>query len=117
MFMTSSRNRSQSPSASIPFSFRTEERAARRKEASSKTKNIFFFEEIIVLLWPIIFVVVKPSLIFVSSMLSEAGRKIQCLSGTKSAATSNTQGKIPHLAYREITWDICKKNKTCLIFV
>ncbi|KAG6790025.1 hypothetical protein POTOM_006168 [Populus tomentosa] len=33
MFMTSSRNRSQSPSASIPFSFRTEERAARRKEA------------------------------------------------------------------------------------
>jgi hypothetical protein len=117
MFMTSSRNRSQSPSASIPFSFRTEERAARRKEASSKTKNIFFFEEIIVLLWPIIFVVVKPSLIFVSSMLSEAGRKIQCLSGTKSAATSNTQGKIPHLAYREITWDICKKNKTCLFFV
>jgi hypothetical protein len=115
--MTSSRNRSQSPSASIPFSFRTEERAARRKEASSKTRNIFFFEEIIVLLWPIIFVVVKPSLIFVSSMLSEAGRKIQCLSGTKSAATSNTQGKIPHLAYREITWDICKKNKTCLFFV
>jgi hypothetical protein len=50
-------------------------------------------------------------------MLSEAGRKIQCLSGTKSAATSNTQGKIPHLAYREITWDICKKNKTCLFFV
>ena len=90
MFMTSSRNRSQSPSASIPFSFRTEERAARRKEASSKTKNILFFEEIIVLLWPIIVVVVKPSLILVSSMLSEAGRKIQCLSGTKSAAASNT---------------------------
>lgn len=103
MFMTSSRNRSQSPSASIPFSFRTEERAARRKEASSKTKNILFFEEIIVLLWPIIFVVVKPSLIFVSSMLSEAGRKIQCLSGTKSAATSNIKGKIPHLTCREIS--------------
>jgi hypothetical protein len=82
-----------------------------------KPRIFFFFEEIIVLLWPIIFVVVKPSLIFVSSMLSEAGRKIQCLSGTKSAATSNTQGKIPHLAYREITWDICKKNKTCLFFV
>ena len=31
-------------------------------------------------------------------MLSEAGRKIQCLSGTKGAATSNTQGKTPHLA-------------------
>ena len=62
-----------------------------------KLLSILFFEEIIVLIWPIIFVVVKPSLIFVFSMHSEAGRKIQCPSGTKSSATSNTQGKTPHL--------------------
>ncbi|KAH8519346.1 hypothetical protein H0E87_000949 [Populus deltoides] len=41
MFMTSSRNRSQSPSASIPFSFRTEERAARRKEKLEEKFNAY----------------------------------------------------------------------------
>ncbi|KAG5254451.1 protein WVD [Salix suchowensis] len=39
MFMTSSRNKSQSPSSSIPFSFRTEERAARRKEKLEEKFN------------------------------------------------------------------------------
>ncbi|KAH8519347.1 hypothetical protein H0E87_000949 [Populus deltoides] len=40
-FLPKDRNRSQSPSASIPFSFRTEERAARRKEKLEEKFNAY----------------------------------------------------------------------------